>query len=173
MRKTVKTAGALLGSLVLAGALSISAFAMTDGTYTAAAMGMDGDVTVELTVEGDAITDVKVDVSGETPGIGAEIGDTVIQQILDAQSAEIDGVAGATVSSDAVRAAVTDALAQASGEAADTDAELAFTPGTYTETTSGYNGPVEIAVTFDETNVTGIEVVNSAETAQVGERHRH
>ena len=168
MRKTVKTAGALLGSLVLAGALSISAFAMTDGTYTAAAMGMDGDVTVELTVEGDAITDVKVDVSGETPGIGAEIGDTVIQQILDAQSAEIDGVAGATVSSDAVRAAVTDALAQASGEAADTDAELAFTPGTYTETTSGYNGPVEIAVTFDETNVTGIEVVNSAETAQVG-----
>ena len=168
MRKTVKTAGALLGSLVLAGALSISAFAMTDGTYTAAAMGMDGDVTVELTVEGDAITDVKVDVSGETPGIGAELGDTVIQQILDAQSAEIDGVAGATVSSDAVRAAVTDALAQASGEAADTDAELAFTPGTYTETTSGYNGPVEIAVTFDETNVTGIEVVNSAETAQVG-----
>lgn len=168
MRKTVKTAGALLGSLVLAGALSISAFAMTDGTYTAAAMGMDGDVTVELTVEGDAITDVKVDVSGETPGIGAEIGDTVIQQILDAQSAEIDGVAGATVSSDAVRAAVADALAQASGEAADTDAELAFTPGTYTETTSGYNGPVEIAVTFDETNVTGIEVVNSAETAQVG-----
>ena len=84
MRKTVKTAGALLGSLVLAGALSISAFAMTDGTYTAAAMGMDGDVTVELTVEGDAIIDVKVDVSGETPGIGAEIGDTVIQQILDA-----------------------------------------------------------------------------------------
>ena len=170
MRKTCKAAGAVFGSALLAGALSITGFAMTDGTYTAAAMGMDGDVTVEVTIAGDAITDVKVDVSGETPGIGAEIGDTVTQQILDAQSAEIDGVAGATISSDAVRAAVADALAQAAGEAApaDADAELTFTAGTYSATSSGYNGPVELSVTFDDAAVTGIEVVNSVETAQVG-----
>ena len=170
MRKTCKAAGTVLGSAILTGALSLSAFAMTDGTYTAAAMGMDGDVTVEVTIAGDAITDVKVDVSGETPGIGAEIGDTVTQQILDAQSAEIEGVSGATISSDAVRAAVVDALAQAAGEAApaDADAALAFTAGTYSATSSGYNGPVELSVTFDDAAVTGIEVVNSVETAQVG-----
>ena len=132
-------------------------------------MGMDGDVPVEITVEGGVITDVKVDVSGETPGIGAEIGDAVTQQILEAQSAEIEGVSGATISSDAVRAAMEKVLAEASGGAAsDTDAELGFTAGDYTGTSTGYNGPVELKVSFDDTNLTGIEVVTSAETGQVG-----
>ena len=91
----------------------------TPGTYTASAKGMDGDVPVTITIGDDGtITGVQVDVSGETAGIGAEIGDEVTKQILDAQSAEIDGVAGATVTSTAVKTAVADALAQASGAAA-------------------------------------------------------
>ena len=85
----------------------------TPGTYTASAKGMD-PVTITIGDDG-TITGVQVDVSGETAGIGAEIGDEVTKQILDAQSAEIDGVAGATVTSTAVKTAVADALAQASG----------------------------------------------------------
>ena len=103
----------------------------TPGTYTASAKGMDGDVPVTITIGDDGtITGVQVDVSGETAGIGAEIGDEVTKQILDAQSAEIDGVAGATVTSTAVKTAVADALAQASGAAAESATEAAATSQT-------------------------------------------
>ena len=171
MKNKKKTLGISLSALLATGLLTMNAFALEDGTYSAAAMGMDGDVPVEITIEGGAITAVTVDVSGETPGIGAEIGDEIVQQILDAQGADIEGVSGATVTSDAVRAAVEAALAAAEGGAAadaQAGAELTFTPGTYTATADGYNGPMEIEVTFDETNVTEINVVSSVETAQVG-----
>ena len=42
----------------------------TAGTYTAAAPGMKGDVTVEVTVSEDAITDIVVKDHQETYGIG-------------------------------------------------------------------------------------------------------
>ena len=157
----------LLLSLSLA-AMPFSAFAFEAGEYTASAQGMDGPVTVTATFDESGITDVSVDVSGETAGIGAEIADEVQKQILEAQSAEIDGVAGATVSSQAVAAAVADLIAQASGEAGDADAPISFTEGTYTATTDGYNGPVTFGVTFSADALTDVTVTESAETAHVG-----
>ena len=71
------------------------------GTYTAVAAGMESDVIVTITVDSTSITDVSVDVSGETQGIGAAIGDEVSAQILEAQNPEIEGVSGASVSSGA------------------------------------------------------------------------
>ena len=157
----------LLLSLSLA-AMPFSAFAFEAGEYTASAQGMDGPVTVTATFDESGITDVSVDVSGETAGIGAEIADEVQKQILEAQSAEIDGVAGATVSSHAVAEAVADLIAQASGEAGDADAPISFTEGTYTATTDGYNGPVTFGVTFSADALTDVTVTESAETAHVG-----
>lgn len=86
------------------------------GTYSASAAGLSSDVVVTMTFDANSITDVKVDVSGETPGIGAEIGDKVIAQLLEKQSADIDGVTGATISSTAVKAAAEACIAQAKGE---------------------------------------------------------
>ena len=63
------------------------------------------------------ITDVKIDVSGETPGIGADIGEKMAKALLDAQGAEIDGVSGATMSSNAIKEAAKTCIAQAKGEA--------------------------------------------------------
>ena len=60
----------LLLSLSLA-AMPFSAFAFEAGEYTASAQGMDGPVTVTATFDESGITDVSVDVSGETAGIGA------------------------------------------------------------------------------------------------------
>lgn len=82
----------------------------TGDTYTASAKGIGSDVTVTLTIADGKIVDADVDVSGETPGIGADIGDTVRNQLLEAQSADIDGVAGATITSDAVRTAAAEIL---------------------------------------------------------------
>ena len=88
----------------------------TPGTYSASAMGIAGDVTVTMTFDATSITDVQIDVSKETPEIGGKIGEDMAKAILDAQSADIDAVSGATVTSDASRTAAADCISQASGK---------------------------------------------------------
>lgn len=141
------------------------------GTYSASAQGYGGMVTVTVTANENSITDVTLEGASETPDVGGAALDTLKQSILSAQSAQIDAVSGATLTSTAVQTAAADAIAQAkSGEAAaPDDTELAFTPGTYTGTAEGYNGAVEASVTFDETSVTDIQVTASAETEHVGD----
>ena len=87
----------------------------TPGTYSATAKGLQSDVTVTLTFNETSIIDAVVDVSGETQDIGAAIGDKAVEQLLSGQTAEIDGVSGATMSSNAVRAAARDCIDQAMG----------------------------------------------------------
>ena len=55
------------------------------GTYTASAQGI-GEVKVTMTFDAEKITDVQLDVSGETAGYGKDAADTLIQQVLDTQS---------------------------------------------------------------------------------------
>ncbi len=94
------------------------------GTYTAKAKGI-GEVTVTMTFDASSITDVVVDVSNETADIGQLHGETLQAALLQAQSAEIDGVSGATVTSDAVKEAAANCIAQAMGVAVDETAAAA------------------------------------------------
>ncbi len=96
----------------------------TPGTYSATAKGM-GTVTVTMTFDANAITDVAVDVSGETPDIGGLHGEELAAQVLAAQSGEIDGVSGATITSDAVSKAAKVCIAQAKGESVEIETETA------------------------------------------------
>lgn len=86
----------------------------TPGTYTATAMGI-GEVTVSITFDETSITEVVVDVSNESEDIGQLYGTTLQEALMEAQSAEIDGVSGATVTSDAVKEAAANCIAQALG----------------------------------------------------------
>lgn len=135
----------------------------TPGTYTATATGM-ATVAVTVTVDANAITAVELDVSQETAGIGAETADPLTEQILAAQSEEIEGVSGATVTSTAVKVALADCLAQARGESADVKAPVA--DGTYTATASGFGwtGQVTCDVTFAGDAITAIDVTEEYET---------
>jgi 5-methyltetrahydrofolate--homocysteine methyltransferase len=63
----------------------------------------DHPVIVTMTFDETKITDVQVDVSAETPEIGGIHGETLRAQLLEKQSADIDGVTGATFTSDAMR----------------------------------------------------------------------
>lgn len=87
------------------------------GTYTGEGKGMGGTIEVTLTVDDNAIASVdEITDPGETAGIGGKeaIEDgTFIDQIMETQSAEIDGVSGATITTDGVKTAVEDALEQA------------------------------------------------------------
>ena len=117
--------GSLAGAASIAmagiglGALKNSAHAAgiyTAGTYSATADGM-GTVTVTATFDENSITEILLDVSGETPTIGQAAKDELISQVMAAQSAEIDGVSSATITSTAVKTALKNCIAQAKGEA--------------------------------------------------------
>lgn len=92
-----------------------SGLTFTPGEYTASSRGIGSDVTVTCTFDETTMTDIVIDVSGETPGIGADIGDEMREKILSSQSCDVDGVTGATITSDAVKTAVADCMSQASG----------------------------------------------------------
>ena len=138
------------------------------GTYTGEGQGYGGTVVVTLTTDSSSITDVKVKGDKETPNVGGLYLETLANQVKMAQSAEIDGVSGATLTSDGVREAAAAAIAQAKGEDTSAAGPLTFTAGTYTGTAAGYNGPVSLKVTFSDSAVTAVEIESEAETGHVG-----
>lgn len=87
------------------------------GTYTGAADGIHSVITVTMTFDEEKVTDVVLDVSGETPGYGQDAGDALREALLAAQSTDIDGVSGSTITSHAVIQAADKCFAQARGEA--------------------------------------------------------
>ncbi|MDO4483075.1 MAG: FAD-dependent oxidoreductase [Clostridia bacterium] len=143
-----------------------NAATFTPGEYEASAQGFGGLVTVKVTVDEENVTAVEITGNDETPGIGAAALEPLAEQVK-ANGAEIDGVAGATVTTNAVKEATAKALAAAKGEAGEA-AELAFTAGTYTGVGNGYGGAIEVSATFTNDALTGIEVVAHHETDKVG-----
>ena len=85
------------------------------GTYSSKATGM-GEVIVTMTFDDNSITDVVLDLSNETPSIGQAAADQLKEALMTAQSAEIDGVSGATITSQAVTKAADKCIQQAKGE---------------------------------------------------------
>jgi len=122
-----------------------------DGTYTASAAGFGGKVTVTLTFEGDKVTACTAEGSDETEGIGKAALTTLAERILTAQSANIDAVSGATVTSKAVMQAAQDCFDQAAGKTVEAAVKMA--PGTYKAEAYGFNmgwsNKVEVTVSED------------------------
>lgn len=88
------------------------AVVLKTGEYLGIGSGMGGDVKVKVTVEGKTIKAVEVVSHNETPVIS----DTAIAEmpgrIVKANSIDVDGVSGATTTSNAIKDAVNNALAQ-------------------------------------------------------------
>lgn len=79
-------------------------------TGTATAAGYGGDIKLTVTMEGDTIKDIVVDEHSESEGIGADALPELVEAAKEANSAEIDNVSGATVTSEAFKAALKDAM---------------------------------------------------------------
>ncbi len=86
------------------------------GTYVSKAAGIGGDVVVKMTFDANKITDVVIDASTETPGIGQKAAVELKKALLAGQSAKVDTVSGASITSGAVRKAAEKCIAQAKGE---------------------------------------------------------
>ena len=109
-------AGFLAVLLVLVGCVAAGAEGMTPGTYTAEAEGFHGTIKLEVTVDAEAITGIEVVEHSETAGIGEAALPVLVESVLEHQTTGVDSVAGATVTSEAFKAALTDALTQAGAD---------------------------------------------------------
>ena len=120
------TAGALAACNSASGSASTSGAAgqYIPGTYEGTAEGISSTVKVTMTFSDSAVTDVVVDTSGETASFGAAAADELREQLMAAGSAEIDGVSGSTITSDAVMKAAKSCYAQAKGEAVVSSVQL-------------------------------------------------
>lgn len=156
---------------VLTGAMALSLAACnsssngkyTAGTYTGTAKGHSSDVKVTATFSSTEITKVELDVSGETEAIGGVAAEELTKQIMKAQSADIDGVSGATETGNAVKAALEDAISQATGT---TEEKAALKDGTYTETAAGFGvtGLMKGEVTIKDNKIEDIKIVEETDS---------
>ena len=159
----------------------------TAQTYETTARGIFSDVKVETVADADGIYSVKVVEHGETPELGGVAADELPAKIVEAQSVEIDGVAGATMTSNAIKTAVTEALVQAGfleapaeepveEAAAETPAEEAAEPvaapdgaQTLTVTKPGVFGEdVVVEIVADADQIYSVTVVENNETQGIG-----
>ena len=145
----------------------------TPGSYTASADGFGGpvDVTVEIGEKG-GISNLTVTGESETPDVGGAAIPLLKQAILAKQDADVDAVTGATFTSDAVKLAAAEALAQAGGAEVDSgprapEGDL-FIPGTYTETATGFGGPVDVTITVSEDKIEEVKIEGDQETENIG-----
>lgn len=128
------------------------------GTYEAVAKGFGGDVKVTITVDASNITEVLVEGNDETEGVGSKAVEKLPEAIKEAQSADVDGVSGATVTSNAIKTALIAALALAKGESTDISVKMA--PGTYTGVAQGFAKAEKLSVhvQVSETAIEKIEI---------------
>lgn len=109
----------VVGVFMVLSLMSTIAFAdgsyYKSGTYTSVANGMMGDVSVSVSFSEEAITEVIIGDHSETPGISDPAIEKISKAIVEQQSLAIDVVAGATMTSKAILAAVEDCVVQAGG----------------------------------------------------------
>lgn len=150
--------------LVLTVPSALAEVTYAPGTYTATEAGFGGDVTVTITFDESSIVDVQIVGDAETPGIGGAAVEQLPGVILEAQSAEVDGLTGATFSSTAILKATQACIDQAKGEE-QTEQEITLIPGTYTASAIGYFklNPVTVDVTVDESRITDVVIEDGSD----------
>ena len=141
-------------------------------SFTGKADGRNGEITVKVTLDGTTLKDVKVVSHKETAGIADPAINDLPKEMVKAQSADVDSISGATITSDAIKVAVKDALSKAGvtlgAAAAWKNVPVTYKAGTYEGKGDGMNGPVVLDVTFSENSITDIKVKSSRETEYVG-----
>lgn len=115
MKKSIIAALALTMAMALT-ACGGSKVSYTDGTYTGTGTGIGGEVKVEVTVADSKISKVEVLEHSETEGISDPAIKDVPAAIISKQSADVDSVSGATVTSEAIKTAVKAALTEATAK---------------------------------------------------------
>lgn len=83
------------------------------GDYTATAAGRNGDIKIRVLFTDSRIKEINVLESAETAGLGDVAIEKIAKKVIDEQTLAVDAVAGATISSKALLAALADCVTQA------------------------------------------------------------
>ena len=165
----------------------VSTDSLKDGEYEGTATGYGGPLTVRITVKGGKLTDIKVVSQTETPEYFNRA-KAVIGKILSSGNVNVDSVSGATISSNAIKKAVADALQKAGskqqakvtpvkkdarsakgrkGNAAGSFAIASanLNDGVYTGSGQGFNGPIRVRVTVSGGNITSVDILSHSDDA--------
>ena len=156
---------------------------LKDGTYKGSANGYGGKVTVNVTVSKKTMTAIDiVSAPGETDSFFSRA-KGVIDEMLTAQSTDVDVVSGATYSSNGIIGAVKNALygtestnataASANSNAGGSAPSVSkvkesgnWKDGTYTGSGKGFGGNISVKVTIKDGKISSINVTSaSGETA--------
>ena len=149
-----------------------------DGTYKGSANGYGGKVTVNVTVSKKTMTAIDiVSAPGETDSF-FQRAKGVIDEMLTAQSTDVDVVSGATYSSNGIIGAVKNALfgtesnnatAANAGNAAGSAPSVSkvsesgtWKDGTYTGSGKGFGGTISVKVTVKDGKISAIDVTSAS-----------
>lgn len=99
---------------------------LTPGVYSSTVKGYKGDITVTCTFSEDSIIQIEVADAMESEQFGAKALAVLPQRVIDHQSVNIDGFAGATVTSGAFKSAIRNCIEQASGNKDSFDNDIVY-----------------------------------------------
>ena len=155
---------------------------LKDGVYEASSNGYGGRLSVRVTVKNGKLTNIDVISNNETPSYFNRAS-SVIDRILSTGSVNVDSVAGATISSNAIKQAVSKALAQAGSKEKAKISKVnpnaksgkksirnlvgkisvgskQIKDGQYIGAAQGFNGPIKVRVTVKEGSIAKIEILS-------------
>ncbi len=156
----------IISCLVFLMAVSTVGCSSKEVVFEGSSKGYGGEVVAKVTFSGDKIKSIEVTGDGETEGIGSLAIEELPAKIVEAGNTDIDVKTGATVTSNAIFAAVNKAIDLKNGV---TSNPISYTAGTYTGVGAGYHGEVKVEVEFDEKSILSVKVVEQAETLGIGQ----
>lgn len=175
MRKSLSLALVICMLFTMFAGMATAGAVYVPGTYNTTAKGFGGDINVTLTVDDSSITALEIVGSAETESIGGVAMADLQKAIMEAGSVEgIDSISGATVTSDAVIAAVKDAITLATGAEVAVAEAKPVADGTFQAAAKSYkrNGydvdTVTVDVTFADGKITDIVASNWSDTPGIG-----
>ena len=148
-----------------------------DGVYVGSSRGYGGQVKVQVTMKGGAITDLQIlDASHETAAF-LKRASRLLSMVLNSQTWEVDAVSEATYTSRGILGAIRNAL---TGEEVinpeppkqEQPAPLveeeftepsAYRDGVYTASADGFGGPITLQVTISDGVIADIHIVSAEE----------
>ena len=123
---------------------------LTDGKWVGKAMGHKDYLYAEVTIDDSKIADAKILRNDDTIGIGSVAGPMMAQRILESGNLDADTISGATMTSMAVRSAISDAITNAGGNPAD------FSLGTPEPAKGGTAQTADVDVVFMGAGTSGL-----------------
>lgn len=136
-----------------------------DGTYVGIGAGETPNLKVSVTVSDGKISSVKI-LSANEPD-GKEALKVIPKEIVDAQSANVDVISGATMTSGGIKMAVKDALSQAEVTSvaivSEDSNQEEYKDGTYTGVGDGKNSNLKVSVTVSNGKISSVKILSANE----------